>query len=102
MAASQQAALVTGGAKGIGHAIASYLLDTNWRTGVVDLPNSGLEQTYCKNSRDVVLIEGDVAKEETAERAATAVVDAFGRLDALVSTLAEWRRVIAATDVPQG
>jgi len=107
MAASQQAALVTGGAKGIGHAIARHLLDTGWRAGVVDLPNSGLEQTYHKISRDVVLIEGDVAEEETAERAAAAVIDAFGRLDALVSnagimirkpveqlTLAEWHRVI--------
>jgi NAD(P)-dependent dehydrogenase (short-subunit alcohol dehydrogenase family) len=107
MPASQRAALVTGGAKGIGHAIANYLLDTHWRAAVVDLPNSGLEQTYRKTGRNVVLIEGDVAEERTAERAVAAVVDSFGRLDALVSnagimirkpieqlTLAEWHRVI--------
>jgi NAD(P)-dependent dehydrogenase (short-subunit alcohol dehydrogenase family) len=107
MPPGQPAALVTGGAKGIGHAIASYLLDTGWRAGVVDLANSGLEQTYRKASGDVVLIEGDVTEEETPKRAVAAVVDAFGRLDALVSnagimirkpieqlTLVEWRRVI--------
>jgi NAD(P)-dependent dehydrogenase (short-subunit alcohol dehydrogenase family) len=107
VAPSQPAALVTGGAKGIGHAIANYLLDTGWRAGVVDLQNSRLEQNYCKTNRDVVLIEGNVAEEETAERAVAAVVDAFGRLDALVSnagimirkpieqlTLAEWHCVM--------
>ncbi|MBO0758434.1 MAG: SDR family oxidoreductase [Bradyrhizobiaceae bacterium] len=107
MPASQRAALVTGGAKGIGHAIASYLLDTGWRAAVVDLPNSGLEQTYRKIGRGVVLIEGDVAEERTAERAVATVVDSFGRLDALISnaaimirkpieqlTPAEWHRVI--------
>jgi NAD(P)-dependent dehydrogenase (short-subunit alcohol dehydrogenase family) len=107
MAASQPAALVTGGANGIGHAIASYLLGSGWRTGIVDLPNSGLDQTYRKASGDVVLIEADVASEGTAERAVAAVVDAFGQLDALVSnagimirkpieqlTLADWHRVI--------
>jgi NAD(P)-dependent dehydrogenase (short-subunit alcohol dehydrogenase family) len=107
MTGPQPAALVTGGAKGIGHAIASHLLDTGWRTGVVDLANSGLEQTYWKTSRDVVLIEGDVAEEGTADRAVAAVVDAFGQLDALVSnagimirkpiqqlTPVEWRCVI--------
>lgn len=107
MAASQPAALVTGGSTGIGRAIANHLLDTGWRAGIVDLQNSGLEETYRKASRDVVLIEGDVTEEGTAERAIAAVVDTFGRLDALVSnagimirkpieqlTLAEWHRVI--------
>ena len=57
--------------------------------------------------RNVVLIEGDVADEETARRAVKAVTDKFSRLDALVSnagimvrkplrqlTLAEWRKVM--------
>jgi NAD(P)-dependent dehydrogenase (short-subunit alcohol dehydrogenase family) len=107
MPPGKPAALVTGAAKGIGHAIASYLLDAGWRAGVIDLPNSGLEQAYRNTGEDVVLIEGDVTQEETAERAVAAVVDAFGQLDALVSnagimirkpieqlTLEEWRRVM--------
>jgi NAD(P)-dependent dehydrogenase (short-subunit alcohol dehydrogenase family) len=107
MSAREPAALVTGGAKGIGRAIASHLLGIGWRAGVVDLPKTGLERTYRKTSRNVVLMEGDVADERTTERAVGAVVDAFGRLDAIVSnagimirkpiqelTLAEWHRVI--------
>jgi NAD(P)-dependent dehydrogenase (short-subunit alcohol dehydrogenase family) len=100
-------AIVTGAARGIGRAITQRLLDNGWRVGVVDLPGSGLRRAYARHTRVVILIEGDVADEETAPRAVEAVTDRFGRLDALVSnagtmvrkplrqlTLAEWRKVL--------
>ena len=75
--------------------------------GVVDLPGSGLKRTFASQARRVALVEGDVADEATAPRAVAAVIDKFGRLDALVSnagimvrkplralTLAEWRKVL--------
>jgi NAD(P)-dependent dehydrogenase (short-subunit alcohol dehydrogenase family) len=100
-------ALVTGAAHGIGRAIAQRLLDDNWRLGLLDLPNVGLSRSYAKQSRRTVLIEGDVADEETARRAVSEVIEKFGRLDALVSnagimvrkplsrlSLADWHKVI--------
>lgn len=100
-------ALVTGGANGIGRAIARHLHAARWRIGIVDLPGSGLPRAFSKHARNTVLVEGDVREQETATRAVTALVDRFGRLDALVSnagimirkplrrlTLAEWRNVI--------
>jgi len=100
-------AIVTGAAHGIGRAIARRLLDDGWRVGVVDLPKSGLTRAHAAHGRHVAVIEGDVADEETAQRAVAAVTDQFGRLDALVSnagimirkplrqlTLAEWRKVL--------
>jgi NAD(P)-dependent dehydrogenase (short-subunit alcohol dehydrogenase family) len=100
-------ALVTGAAHGIGRAIAQRLKDDGWRLGVIDLPNAGLSRIYSKKSRRTVLIEGDVAEEQTAGAAVAAVIDKFGRLDGIVSnagimvrepisrlTLAEWRQVI--------
>ena len=100
-------ALVTGAARGIGRAIAQRLLDDGFRVGVVDLPGTNLKRSYTKAARRVVLIEGDVADEQTSRRAVKAVVEKFGRLDGLVSnagimvrkplaklTLAEWRKVI--------
>jgi NAD(P)-dependent dehydrogenase (short-subunit alcohol dehydrogenase family) len=99
-------ALVTGAAHGIGRAIAQRLLDDGWRLGVVDLPGSGLSRAYGK-SRRTVIIEGDVADEQTARQAVKAATEKFGRLDAVVSnagimvrkpisrlTLTEWRKVI--------
>jgi len=100
-------ALVTGAASGIGRAVARHLLDSGWRVGVLDLPKADLARAFSKASRNVVLIEGDVAEEDTADRAITAVTEKFGRLDGLVANagimqraplrrraLADWRRVM--------
>jgi len=105
--AAHPVALVTGGANGIGRAVARHLLSTGWRVGIADLPDSGMRRAFPGGSRNVVLVAGDVAAEETAPRAVGALLDCFGRLDGVVSnagimirkplrqlTLAEWRRVI--------
>jgi NAD(P)-dependent dehydrogenase (short-subunit alcohol dehydrogenase family) len=107
MANSKRVALVTGGAHGIGRAIARHLLDAGWRLGVLDLPESGLRRAYPRRSRSVLPIEGDVRDEDTVVGAVAALLRHFGRLDAVVSnagimirkplatlTLAEWNRVI--------
>jgi NAD(P)-dependent dehydrogenase (short-subunit alcohol dehydrogenase family) len=105
--APRRVALVTGAANGIGRAIARHLLKSGWRVGALDLPQKGLGRVFPKGTRNVALIEGNVADEDTARRAVKTVLDRFGRLDALVSnagimerkplrrrTLEDWHRVI--------
>jgi NAD(P)-dependent dehydrogenase (short-subunit alcohol dehydrogenase family) len=107
MPSARPVALVTGGANGIGRAVARHLLAADWRLGIVDLPGGGLHRTFSARTRNVVLVEGDVREQETAARAVAAAVERFGRLDGLVSnagimirkplhrlTTAEWHRVI--------
>jgi NAD(P)-dependent dehydrogenase (short-subunit alcohol dehydrogenase family) len=107
MATVKPVALVTGGANGIGRAIAHHLRAAGWRVGVIDTPGSGLKRVFSRRGRNVVLIEGDVREEETISRAVKMLIAQFGRLDAVVSnagimirkplrrlTLAEWHRVI--------
>src|ERR1700680_2791753 len=92
MPKSRPAALVTGGAKGIGRAIARHLLAPGWSVGIGDLPGSGLGRAFPPLSRNIALIVGDVTTEETARRAAGTMLEKFGRLDALVSNAGIMRR----------
>jgi NAD(P)-dependent dehydrogenase (short-subunit alcohol dehydrogenase family) len=107
MAQVKPVALLTGGAKGIGRAIARHLFAADWRLGIVDLPEAGLRRAYPSRGRNVLAIEGDVRDEETISDAVDALVHRFGRLDAVVSnagimirkpirrlTLTEWHRAI--------
>jgi NAD(P)-dependent dehydrogenase (short-subunit alcohol dehydrogenase family) len=99
--------IITGGAKGIGRAIARHLLAQKWRVCIVDLPGSGARRAFSSRRRGVALVEGDVGREDTAKRAVSEAISRFGRLDAVVSNagfmirkpiarlaLAEWQRVI--------
>ena len=107
MATAKPVALVTGGANGIGRAIAHHLLAAGWRVGIIDRPGSGLKRAFSSRDRNVALIEGDVRDEGSISRAVKMFVAQFGRLDAVVSnagimirkplrrlTFAEWHRVI--------
>ena len=73
-----RAAIVTGGAKGIGRAAAAALAASGHRVAVVDLdaaepPAGGLA------------LQADVGRAEECERVVAEAVDAFGRLDVLVN-----------------
>ena len=70
-------ALITGGARGIGRAIARHLLGSGWQAGLIDLPDSGLRRVFSRERGD-----GDVRDEETASDAVEALVHRFSRLDA--------------------
>ena len=96
----EQVALVTGGAKGIGAAIASRLLRDGWRVVVADrdpVAESGIRSVVC-----------DVSDEAAVGALLRSVEATEGRLDALVCnagfmirkpiadlTLAEWSAVLA-------
>ena len=106
MPTAKPVALITGGAKGIGRAIARHLLASGWHVAIIDLANSGLRRVLARD-RDILAIEGDVADEQLGRRAVAAAREKFGRLDGVVSnagisrnkpvaklTLAEWHRVL--------
>jgi NAD(P)-dependent dehydrogenase (short-subunit alcohol dehydrogenase family) len=106
MSTAKPVALITGGAKGIGRAIARHLVFSGWQTSIIDLPDSGVRRAFARE-RNAFIIEGDVRDEETAFDAVAATVHRYGRLDGVVSNagimirkplrrlkLSEWYRVL--------
>lgn len=100
---SQKAALVTGGARGIGKAVAELLLERGYRVAVCDVKPSGDLES------GLAFIGCDVSREPSVRACIGQVVRRFGRLDALVNNagiaspqngpvaklaLAEWNRRI--------
>jgi NAD(P)-dependent dehydrogenase (short-subunit alcohol dehydrogenase family) len=100
---SQKAALVTGGARGIGKAVAELLLERGYRVTVCDVKPSGDLES------GLAFIRCDVSREASVRACIGQVVRRFGRLDALVNNagiaspqngpvgklpLAEWNRRI--------
>lgn len=101
---SQKAALVTGGARGIGKAVAELLLERGYRVAVCDVKASGDLES------GIAFIRCDVSREASVRACIGQVVRRFGRLDAVINnagiaspqngpvgrlTLAQWNRRIA-------
>lgn len=84
----EQVAIVTGAATGIGYGIARRLASEGVRLVMVDIDGELGEQSASEISArgtDTRLIVGDVAEQHTAEQAAEAAQDAWGRVDILVN-----------------
>jgi meso-butanediol dehydrogenase / (S,S)-butanediol dehydrogenase / diacetyl reductase len=102
-------AVVTGGARGIGLAIAQWFLEHAHRVVLLDIDRRQLARTARSFGADprVLAIVCDVSSEKQVKAAVKQVVKEFGRIDALVNnagvavfkpiletTLAEWNHVI--------
>ena len=103
-------ALITGGAAGIGRAVAEELLKEGAKVAFTDLSAHG--ETAATELRgigsEVLFLKGDMADEEFCRSAVARTVEAFGRLDYLVNnafaftakaldaTTADWMRSFTA------
>jgi NAD(P)-dependent dehydrogenase (short-subunit alcohol dehydrogenase family) len=76
-------AIVTGASSGIGLGIAQALLKCGYR--VVGTSRSITKSKELKPSPDLVLVDGEISKKETAVKVAEAAVKHFGRIDLLVN-----------------
>jgi NAD(P)-dependent dehydrogenase (short-subunit alcohol dehydrogenase family) len=79
----QPIAIVTGASSGIGLGLTQALLERGYR--IVANSRSISRSKDLKSSEDLVLIDGDVSKKETAVKVAEAAIEHFGRIDLLVN-----------------
>ena len=79
----QPVAIVTGASSGIGLGVTQALLERGWRVvGTSRMISSSKDLTP---SPELVLVDGDVSKKETAIKVVDAAVKHFGRIDLLVN-----------------
>ena len=79
----QPVAVVTGASSGIGLGVTQALLERGWR--VVGASRTISSSKDLTPSPDLVLVDGDVSKRETAIKVVDAAVKHFGRIDLLVN-----------------
>jgi 2-dehydro-3-deoxy-L-rhamnonate dehydrogenase (NAD+) len=85
---TDQVAIVTGGATGIGHAIASRLGGEGARILIVDLDRDEAERAASElaaSGIDVRIQTGDVADPDVAASSVSQALEAWGRIDVLVN-----------------
>ena len=81
---SNHVAIVTGASSGIGLAVTLALLARDYRVVANSLRVT--KSSDLKPSADLILVEGDIGKKETAIKVADAAVKTFGRIDLLVNS----------------
>src|SRR5690625_2873136 len=107
---ANQVAIVTGGSRGIGRAIAERLLSDGAKVAIFDIDETALKEveTYMQERNLSVHTEVvNVADESAVERAVDRVQETFGRIDILVNnagilrdnllfkmTADEWQQVL--------
>src|SRR5215469_4683607 len=84
MKTTQQAvAIVTGASSGIGLGVTQALLQRRWR--VVATSRTISKSKELRPSSDLVFVDGEVSKKETAVKVVEAALNPFGRIDLLVN-----------------
>jgi NAD(P)-dependent dehydrogenase (short-subunit alcohol dehydrogenase family) len=78
-----QTAIVTGASSGIGLGVTQALLERGWQ--VVATSRAISNSKELKSSPNLVLVDGDVGKKETAVKVVETAVKQFGRIDLLVN-----------------
>jgi pyridoxal 4-dehydrogenase len=102
---TDRVAIVTGGAQGIGKAIADKLAAEGATVVVADINGEGAEQAAPEGGKGMQV---DTSSEEAVQRMVGGTVEAYGKLDILVNNaaivpfkawdevdFAEWRRIMA-------
>jgi len=79
----QSVAIVTGASSGIGLGVTQALLQRGWR--VVATSRTISNSKDLKPSPDLLLVDGDVSKKETAVKVVEAALKDFGRIDLLLN-----------------
>ncbi len=103
---SQRVALITGGAKGIGRAVALDLATRGWavaicyRTSVIEADQ--VINTVHANGGTAWAVQCDVSRTEAAERLVEQVRQQWGHIDALINSAGPYHRISLLQETVEG
>jgi 3-oxoacyl-[acyl-carrier protein] reductase len=83
---NEQVAIVTGGASGIGLAVADKLQSLGVQVALLDLNPDGLETAREKLEGKPFVVEANVSDESSVNAAVEKVIEKFGRIDLLMNS----------------
>ena len=78
-------AIVTGGSRGIGNAIALDLLDKGYRVGVGYYKNKSLAEEITKENTHALPLYIDITSLESIEKAFNEIENSYGSIDILIN-----------------
>ena len=97
---ANKVALITGGAGSIGLATAQAFVAEGARVMLVDLPGTDLERAAGTLGEDGATTTADVTNSDQVERAVSATVERFGRLDVAFANAGIFGTVAPVADYP--
>lgn len=95
-----KSALITGGASGLGRAIAERFLAEGANVGILDISVAAATAFSKDTGGQVVTTIGDVRSLADNNAAVNAVVERFGKLDIFIGNAAVWDYSTALVDLP--
>jgi len=95
-----QVALITGGASGIGLAVARRFAEEGARVALMDRSEEKVREAAHELGSDAVAITGNVTSLSDNQRAVHDTLEAFGRLDTFVGNAGIWDYMTPLADIP--
>lgn len=92
--------LITGAGSGLGRGIARHFRDEGASLAVFEISESKVASLNEEFGDDVLVLQGDVTSVADLEAARTAVLERFGRIDALVGVQGIFDGMVPLTDIP--
>ena len=96
-----QAVLITGGASGLGRALARRFSAEGAHVGILDRSEAGLRSFRDEFGETALAVQGDVRDLPAHESAVQAMVSRYGRLDTCICNAGIWDFGTALVDLPR-
>ena len=98
--AEEQSVLITGGASGLGRAIARRFHQEGAQVGILDRSATAIEDFNLEFGDSVVTVAGDVRDLSVNRSAVDAMIARFGRLDTFIANAGIWDFGVSLVDLP--